>query len=76
MQIKKSVQKWVVKLAGWGDKNSNNWILQPIKNVGFNRFKRATEPQHLPEGKAVFALNLFKASAAPDEGRKENTKEK
>ncbi len=22
MQIKKSVQKWVVKLAGWGDKNS------------------------------------------------------
>jgi len=44
--------------------------------VGFNRFKRATEPQHLPEGKAVFALNLFKASAAPDEGSKENIKEK
>jgi len=31
-----------------------------------------------PEGKAVFALNLFKASAAPDEGeeRKEKIKEK
>jgi len=24
-----------------------------------------------PEGKVVFALNLFKASAAPDEGSKE-----
>ncbi|WP_179293867.1 hypothetical protein [Candidatus Methanoperedens nitratireducens] len=41
------------------------------ENVGFSRrFKRATEPQHLPEGMIMLALNLFKASAAP-EGSKE-----
>jgi hypothetical protein len=60
----------VVKLAGWGDKNSNNWILQPTKNMGFSSSARATEPQ-VPEGMVVFALCLLKASAAPDEGSKE-----
>ncbi len=44
-------------------------ILQPIKNVGSSSSIRATEPQ-VPEGKVVFALYLFKASAAP-EGSKE-----
>ncbi len=39
---------------------------------GFSGSARATEPQ-APEGKAVFALNLFKASAAP-EGSKEQKK--
>jgi hypothetical protein len=39
--------------------------------VGPSRhFKRATELQHLPEGMAMLALKLFKASAAP-EGNKE-----
>ncbi len=58
------------KLAGWGDKNANNQILQPIKNVGFSGSARATESQ-APEGMVRYALKLFKASAAPDEGSKE-----
>jgi hypothetical protein len=42
------------------------------KNVGFSRrFKRATEPQHLPEGMVMLALKLFKASAAPESGEEE-----
>jgi len=38
--------------------------------MGFSGFTRATEPQ-IARRHGNVALNLFKASAAPDEGRKE-----
>ena len=57
----KSVHKnGSVKLAGWGEKTSDNWILQPMKNVGSAVLREQLNPGS-PEGMVRYALISLKA---------------
>ncbi len=60
MQIKKSVQKWVVKLAGRGDKNSTTEDFTAHEKTWDSAVPQEQLNPGSPEGRTMLTLGILK----------------